>query len=684
MWMSTGHGRSEAREWNRHFPHTSPGIIFLPAIAGVVQQFMGKKLPRQGDFLVIGAMGISFVLSVMLFFAWKGLEPGQFFHAKMEWFSLAGLENPFYLGIMVDGLTAALCIVVTLVATLVFLFSSSYMKGDDYYYRFYFWLSFFGVAMLILTLADNMLQLFIGWELVGLCSYKLIGFWSQDLANAEAAKKAFITTRIGDVGMMVGLLIIYSVTQSLQFDAIYAAVAGGEEAALSGTLLTIAGVGIFLGAVGKSAQFPLQVWLPDAMAGPTPVSALIHAATMVAAGVYLAARMFPIFTEAALGYIAATGAITAFGAAIIAVVQTDIKKVLAYSTISQLGYMMIGVGCGAPWAGMFHLVTHAFFKACLFLGSGSVIHAMHHAQDLKDMGGLRKKMPITFGTFVVATAALAGLPLFSGFLSKDAILFAALEDHSYWVFGFGFAAAFLTAFYMTRMVWLCFCGEPRNKEKYDHAHESPWQMTVPLIILAVLSLGPIYGTFADDFFRTPAYQDQFAGTDSNKVAYVAAGQDVSHSAHPGWFTLLAFTLGPAGIALGLFLFARGKRDEKSRVMPEAAQDFAENLAYMDDLYLGAVVPGFDRTAEACRTVDENVVDGAVNGTGWLGLALGDVSGDADQIVVDGAVTMTANVAQGAGAVVSTAQTGRVRNYLAGAIGATALVVVGVIFALWIL
>jgi len=664
-------------------PAYVPWIIFLPAIAGLIQQFFGKKLPREGDVLVIGAMLGSLILSVMMLFAWKGLQPGEYFAGRMEWFSLAG-GTTFYLGIMVDGLTAALCFVVTLVATLVFLFSSAYMKGDANYHRFFFWLSFFGVAMLILTLADNLLQLFIGWELVGLCSYKLIGFWSQDLANAEAAKKAFITTRIGDVGMMVGILIIYTVTGSLDFLEIYDAVAQGIGG-LSGTVLTIAGVGIFLGAVGKSAQFPLQVWLPDAMAGPTPVSALIHAATMVAAGVYLAARMFPIFTPDALGYIAATGAITAFGAAIIAVVQTDIKKVLAYSTISQLGYMMIGVGCGAPWAGMFHLVTHAFFKACLFLGSGSVIHAMHHAQDLKDMGGLRKKMPITFATFVIATAALAGLPLFSGFLSKDAILFAALQDHSYWIFGFGFAAAFLTAFYMTRMVALCFFGKPRNQEKYDHAHESPWQMTLPLIVLATLSFGFVYmGGFADDFFRSPAGLEKFAEFDSNKEAYIAAGAEAEHHHHPAWFSALAYSLGPLGIILGFLMFGRGKRDEKSRVLPKPVQAYAENLAYMDDLYDDGLVPAVHRTADACEWTDSKVVDGLVNFTGRAGVWVGDVSGDIDQIVVDGAVTTTAMVAQGAGAAVSAAQTGRVRNYITGALGTTAVVLVGVVLWLWIL
>jgi NADH-quinone oxidoreductase subunit L len=663
-------------------PSYVPLIIALPALAGLIQNFWGRKLPRQGDFMVIGAMLGSFVLAVVLMFDWLGInseKSGNFFHSNFVWFELAGGVK-FYLGIMVDGLTAALTIVVTLVATLVFLFSSGYMKGDPKYNRFYFWLSFFGVAMLTMTLADNLLMLFIGWELVGLCSYKLIGFWSEDLANAEAAKKAFITTRVGDVGMTLGILIIWAAAGSLQFDTIFETVQNGG---LAGTALTVAGIGIFLGAVGKSAQFPLQVWLPDAMAGPTPVSALIHAATMVAAGVYLAARMFPIFTVDALGFIAATGAVTAFGAAIIAVTQTDIKKVLAYSTISQLGYMMIGVGVGAPWAGMFHLVTHAFFKACLFLGSGSVIHAMHHAQDLKDMGGLWKKMPVTTWTFVLATLALAGLPFTSGYMSKDAILFEAQQSGSYWIFAFGFGAAFLTAFYMTRMVWLCFFGKPRNQEKYDHAHESPWVMTVPLVILAVLSIG-IYFGFSDTFFRTPAYHDLFPKTASNAGAYWDPNlPHPEHAKHGPLFMALALTIAPLGIIIGLLLFRSGKRDQSARVMPASLHDFAVHKAYMDDLYMDGVVPAFNSVADSSRWVDENVVDGLVNATGKGGLLIGDISGDADQVVVDGAVHLTADLAQGAGAVVATAQSGRVRNYLAGAVGVTAVVVCAVIVWLWI-
>ncbi|MFI5402560.1 MAG: NADH-quinone oxidoreductase subunit L [Planctomycetota bacterium] len=394
-------------------PGYVPWIVLAPALGALVQQFFGKRLPRRGDWLVVGTMFVSLALSFATLFAWRSLEPGHYFAASWEWFRLAG-GITFHVGIVVDGLTCALLCVVTLVAFLVFLYSTGYMKGDPKYDRFFFWLSLFGVSMLILTLADNLLLLFIGWELVGLCSYKLIGFWSEDLANAEAAKKAFITTRAGDVGMLIGIMILYRQCGTLHIGEIFRAV---KEGAFGGheTLLTFAGVGLFFGAVGKSAQFPLHVWLPDAMAGPTPVSALIHAATMVAAGVYLSARMFPLFTPEALGFIAWTGGITAFIGSVIAVTQTDIKKVLAYSTISQLGYMILGVGVGAPWAAMFHLCTHAMFKACLFLGSGSVIHAMHHAQDLKDMGGLRRKMPVTFWTFVISTLALAGVPFTSGF-----------------------------------------------------------------------------------------------------------------------------------------------------------------------------------------------------------------------------------------------------------------------------
>jgi NADH-quinone oxidoreductase subunit L len=650
-------------------PAYIPWILLIPALVSVVQNFFGRKLPRQGDWLVVGGMGVSMVLSFVAMIQWAGLGPGEYFAKSWTWFTLAGGAS-FEIGIVYDGITAALVCVVTLVSFLVFLFSTGYMKGDAKYARFFFWLSFFSFSMLILSVADNLMLLFIGWELVGLSSYKLIGFWSEDLENAEAAKKAFITTRIGDLGMLIGMLILYAQTDTLSIQGIFAAIRDGAFAGHE-TLLTLAGIGIFLGAVGKSAQFPLHVWLPDAMAGPTPVSALIHAATMVAAGVYLSARMFPMFTPDALGFIAWTGGLTAIIAALIAVTQTDIKKVLAYSTISQLGYMILGVGVGAPWAAM--------FKAGLFLGSGSVIHAMHHAQDLKDMGGLRKKMPVTFWTFVISTFALAGLPLTSGFLSKDAILFSALQDHRYLLFGIGFFTAFLTAFYMTRMVWLCFMGKPRNQEKFDHAHESPWNMTIPLVILAAFSVWFIWGGFADDFYRTPAYYDSHPATVNAGEAYVAPGGEPVHHLHPWWFTALALSLGFVGIAVGIRLFKSGKRDEKSVLLPKGLHDLAKAKYYMDEMYNDGVVAGTHVVANNAMWFDNHVVDGAVNGTGAAGVFVSDVSGDHDQIIIDGAVNLTADMTEGAGAVAASAQTGRIRNYLAAAVGVTAVVIVLLVF-----
>jgi len=658
-------------------PAYVPWILLAPALGALVQQFLGRRLPRQGDWVVVGTMGVSLVLAVMTMFAWIRLEPGHWFEGSWAWVELAGGVS-FSMGMVVDGLTCALLCVVTIVSFLVFLYSTGYMKGDPKYPRFFFWLAMFGVAMLILTLADNLLMLFIGWELVGLCSYKLIGFWSEDLLNAEAAKKAFITTRVGDVGMLIGLMILYAQCGTLHIGDLFAKVQAGAFAGHE-TLLTLAGIGIFFGAVGKSAQFPLHVWLPDAMAGPTPVSALIHAATMVAAGVYLSARMFPIFSVDALGFIAWTGGITAVLGSIIAVTQTDIKKVLAYSTISQLGYMILGVGVGAPWAAMFHLATHAMFKACLFLGSGSVIHAMHHAQDLKDMGGLRRKMPVTFWTFVLATLALAGVPLTSGFLSKDAILLQALHDHRYILFGLGFATAFLTAFYMTRLVWLCFMGQPKNEEKYAHAHESPWVMTVPLVVLALFTPWLIWIGFAPKFFGTPAYFASHPDLPHVAAAYIAPGAEEPHHLHPLFFTVLAYVTGFAGIAVGVALFRSGKRDEKSQLLPGALHDLSLHKFYMDEMYLDGFVAAGNSISDNCARFDADVVDGAVNVSGAVSLFLGDASGDADQVIVDGAVNLTADAAEGAGAVVATAQSGRIRNYLAMAIGVTAAVVALLVF-----
>jgi NADH-quinone oxidoreductase subunit L len=658
----------------RELPAYVPWIVLAPAVAGLLQNFFAHRLPRKGDWLVLAGMGVSLVLSLLTMLAWAELPAGGYFAKSWSWIDLGG-GLVFPVGIVVDGLTAAMLCVVTIVAFLVFLFSTGYMAGDPRYHRFFFWLAFFATSMLVLVVADNLLLLFVGWELVGLCSYKLIGFWGHELPNAEAAKKAFLTTRVGDLGMLLGVLVLYAACGTLSIEGIFDAVRAG---ALDENLLTWAGIGLFFGAAGKSAQFPLHVWLPDAMAGPTPVSALIHAATMVAAGVYLMARMFPVLTPDALAFLAWTGGITALLAAIVAVTQTDIKKVLAYSTVSQLGFMILGVGAGAPWAAMFHLCTHAMFKACLFLGSGSVIHAMHHAQELADMGGLRRKMPVTFWTFVVSTAALAGLPLTSGFLSKDAILAEALHRHPF-LFGVGLLAAFLTAFYMTRMVWLCFFGKPRNPEKFEHAHESPWPMTLPLVILAVFFVSFWWTGFPEKFFRTPAYYAVFPDTAAVRTAYVAPGAAAPEAHHPAWFFLAAAGVGVLGIGVGVALFRSGRRDQDSVLLPAPLHDLAKGKYYLDEFYLDGVVGTFDRIAFASARVDGGVVDGAVNGVGKVASTVGDVSGDADQIVVDGAVNLTAATTSAVGAAASAAQTGRVRNYLAAAIGVTVAALLMVLF-----
>ncbi|HEY5504342.1 MAG TPA: NADH-quinone oxidoreductase subunit L, partial [Sedimentisphaerales bacterium] len=408
-------------------------------------------------------------------------------------------------GLRFDPLSLLMMLLVTGVASAIHIYSFGYMHEDRGFSRFFACLSLFTFSMLGIVLANNFIQLFIFWELVGVSSYLLIGFWFEKPSAADAAKKAFITNRLGDFGFLAGVLMVWGLLGSLNFGELQAALVANP--ALLGTSATLAGLLIFCGAMGKSAQFPLHVWLPDAMEGPTPVSALIHAATMVAAGVYLVTRTFAMMTADALMVIAYIGAITAFISATIAIAQNDIKKVLAYSTVSQLGYMIMGLGVGAYSAGFFHLTTHAMFKAGLFLGSGSVIYAMHNAmhhandhqtdaQDIRNMGGLRTKMPITFWTFLMYTLAISGVPFTSGFLSKDEILAGTLaygELTGHWIIPIiGFFVAGLTAFYMFRLVILTFLGEHKDPHRFDAIHESPKVMTIPLIVFAVLSFFAFY------------------------------------------------------------------------------------------------------------------------------------------------------------------------------------------------
>jgi len=489
-------------------------IPFLPLLSFFINIAVGKRLPRKGDWLCLGTIAIGLAMSIGIFYeVFRAYDPNFRYHVVYPWLTV-GDRALFNAGILIDNVTAVMLLVVTIVSTLVHLFSIGYMHGDPRYSRYFAYLSIFSFSMLGLVLAESFLFIYIFWELVGLSSYLLIGFWFEKKSASDAGKKAFIVNRIGDFGFLIGILIIYATCGVLGYDEVFLAIGEGK---LSGTLLTLAGIAVFCGAIGKSAQFPLHVWLPDAMEGPTPVSALIHAATMVAAGVYLVGRVYPIFTPDAFLFIAYFGLITLFITASIALAQNDIKKVLAYSTCSQLGYMIMGLGVGGYTAGLAHLSTHAAFKACLFLGSGSVIHAVH-SQDIQEMGGLRKKMPITFVTFLIATLAISGVPGFSGFYSKDMILGAALEFgmksgnplHMIFFIGALFTAG-LTAFYMFRLVILTFFGAPKDHHKFDHAHESPPNMWVPLVILAGLSFSFWYSGWFGTLVQKPKSVANLAG-----------------------------------------------------------------------------------------------------------------------------------------------------------------------------
>jgi len=520
-------------------------ILILPLISFLLIIFNQKRLGRKAGWIGFSTLTLCLLLSAFVAFQKLVVYPDiGMIPWKFDWFSLG--SSTINIGIGIDNLTAVMLIVVTLISSLVHLFSTEYMREDKRFPRFYAYLGLFTFSMLGIVLANNLLIMYIFWELVGVSSYLLIGFWYEKDSAANANKKAFITNRVGDFGMLIGILICFFAFGTFMFDEIFANIEAGFLPFDSATVLTVAGICLFMGAIGKSAQFPLHTWLPDAMEGPTPVSALIHAATMVAAGVYLTARIFPMLSADALVFVAYIGAITAFLAATIAITQNDFKRVLAYSTVSQLGFMIMAIGVGAMALGFMHLVTHAWFKACLFLASGSVIHAMHHSmhikhdhhtdpQDIRNMGGLRKTMPLTYFCFLFACIAIAGVPLTSGFLSKDGILagvlaFGSLSGHWFIPIA-GFSAAFMTAFYMFRLCIEAFHGKPKTEIAKD-THENKAVIVFPLILLAGLSFWFFYSPNPTDAskgwflskIQTPAsvvpsqYQFDFI-TDKNKVEY---------------------------------------------------------------------------------------------------------------------------------------------------------------------
>jgi NADH-quinone oxidoreductase subunit L len=623
-------------------------VLFAPLAGFVIQSAVGRKLPRQGDWLTIAGIGASLAASLAILSRVWG---GETLHWSTPWLSVSDSVN-WAVGIRVDGLTAVMLVVVTLVSFLVHVFSAGYMHGDPKYWKFFAWLQMFSVSMLVLVLADNFLHLFVGWELVGLCSYKLIGFWSEKKDPCDAARKAFITTRIGDLGMVAALMLMHANVGSFEFDAVFRAV---REGALAGQAQLWVSLGLFAAAMGKSAQFPLHVWLPDAMEGPTPVSALIHAATMVAAGVYLVGRAFPIYPEEALAVVAAVGAVTALMAGLIAVAQNDIKKVLAYSTVSQLGFMFLGLGCGAWHAGLFHLTTHAFFKALMFLGSGSVIHACHHEQDMRKMGGLWKKMPITGTTFLIGVLAIAGFPFVTaGFWSKDAILAGAMHRFPFlaWI---GIGAALLTAFYMLRLFALTFLGKPRDEHVHEHAHESPVSMTFPLVVLGVLALVAGFGAWHGKLL------------DPNAVlGPVATAGSLDHHEHSNEVMVLATVAGLSGLGLGLLVFVVRSRAFwafKDRFLRGLETACARKF-WFDEAYRELILRPSYSIARFFAWSDAEGVDGAVNGVGATTVGTAKVSGLVDTYAVDGAVKLTGAVVLAGGGGFARAQSGRLRTYIA--------------------
>jgi NADH-quinone oxidoreductase subunit L len=759
----------------------------------------GRSTGRSGAYVATGAIALSCVLCIIGFVTYYREHQGHAHHepgapaaaeeasadrwdARINWAWVGGEpEGTVYaapasvlqLGYHIDSLSAVMFVMVTFIATLIHVFSIGYM-GDELapvvedhqvhteeghlhrtgrYARFFMFMSLFCFSMLNLILADNLFQVFISWELVGLCSYLLIGFYFERNSASTAANKAFITNRVGDAGFIIGMMILWTYVGTFNFDDLFRAVRApvhdvnekplvlaaqvvrGEVVETGGVrtltihpegsqaivfprtlpdpaarigegqtvkvddparpggyrsmpywLLVLAGLGIFLGCVGKSAQFPLHVWLPDAMEGPTPVSALIHAATMVAAGVYLVGRVYPLFTADSRLVIAYTGGITLFVAATVAVVMTDIKKVLAYSTVSQLGYMMLALGVGGWAAGLFHLVTHAFFKALLFLCSGSVIYGCHHEQDMLKMGGLFPKMRVTALTMLVGVLTIAGIPFFSGWYSKDAILahalgFAVVHKEHALLFLLPLLTAGITAFYMARMWFLTFTGRPRDEHVHEHAHESPAVMTVPLVILAACSVVVAWGWPLWDAEKSAleallhhsmhrAVVAEFGHTEADpswegaEVKAIAQSERYQAAEYHGLAGGIALALVAVALLFSYLLYYRRVLDpaEAPAQFP-ALHRFLTYKWYFDEFYSATLVRPALVAAGWCRAFDARVIDGIVDGIARLGVLTSRWDGLIDAGIVDGLVNLTGNVIYAAGARLRAVQTGYLRSYV---------------------
>jgi len=603
----------------------------LPLIGFILIGMFGKRLGSEKVIGAIGAgmVGVAFIIALSAFVKLTGLPPEErsITVHMFTWIKAGTFTADF--AYRVDQLSILFTLVITGVGFLIHVYSIGYMHGDKSFSRFFAYLNLFVFMMLNLVLADNFLVTFLGWEGVGLASYLLIGFWYDQkfpgtniVWTGDAAKKAFIVNRIGDFGMLIAMFIIYQYTGTLNYEKVQTAVVGGL---IPVSMITLVALSLFLGCTGKSAQIPLAVWLPDAMAGPTPVSALIHAATMVTSGIFLIARTNVIFasSETALHVVAVVGIATAFLAATIGLVQNDIKKVLAYSTVSQLGFMFVALGVGAFTAGVFHVMTHAFFKALLFLGAGSVIHGMHHEQDIQKMGGLKKYMPKTHFTFLMGTLAIAGIFPFSGFFSKDEILWMAFSQGSPILWGIGVAAAFCTAFYMFRLYFLTFHGKERFDTHHHHPHESPSTITIPLMVLAVLSVfGGFLGVpYALGGHSIPNLLEHWLEPVFAKSMVILHRPEV-HEVHAIEYILMVTSLIVASIGIYVAFTMYKKESNKPAELAtkmKGIYNLLWNKYFLDELYQMLFVNTFFALSNSFlwKVFDVKLVDGAVNGTAKL-------------------------------------------------------------------
>ena len=689
-------------------------IPFLPACGAVILLIVGRFLPKMlVSILACGTIFTSFILSVITFIQLLGLPADEriIHQTAYTWLQAGAFKAS--VAFLVDPLSIIMLLVVTGVGFLIHVYSIGYMADDKRYARYFGFLNLFVFAMLLLVSGDNLLMMFIGWEGVGLCSYLLIGFWFEKTANAVAGMKAFIVNRIGDFGFVLGVMLLFWQLGELsgQWTVTFTELRQHAHY-LTPAIATAVGILLFIGACGKSAQIPLYIWLPDAMAGPTPVSALIHAATMVTAGVYMIARMNFVYvlSPTAMMVVAIVGVSTALFAGTIGLFQKDIKKVLAYSTISQLGYMFLGVGVGAFAAGIFHLMTHAFFKALLFMGSGSVIHGTGGEQDIEKMGGLRKYMPVTFWTFLVGTLAITGIPGLSGFFSKDEILWKAFSSsHGHWALWLvGLIAAGCTSFYMFRLVFKTFFGKNYSElvhhapeqetsgtpvccdDKSSHnahgthkgpAHESPWIMTVPLIILAVLSIiggyvgipAIIGGANQIEHFMEPVFTQPLHA----EAGFSSPTTSENHTLEL-ILMIVSVLVALAGIGSAYYLYM-----VKPHLPKQLAAKFAFiyklvfNKYYVDEIYQKVVVNNLLRLNNLLAyQIDLGIIDRIVNATGLGTVKVSNGSGWTDQTFVDGAVNGTATTVLTGGKVARIPQTGRLKNYLTWAVAGVVVLVAG--------